>query len=45
MNGLFSTRKKEFLKDSPISKAWSILKIALILIKYPDRPRISRFLQ
>lgn len=32
MNGLFSTRKKEFLKDSPISKAWSILKIALILI-------------
>ncbi len=32
MNGLFSTRKKEFLKDSPISKACSILKIALILI-------------
>lgn len=32
MNGLFSTRKKEFLNDSPISKAWSILKIALILI-------------
>ena len=32
MNGLFNARKKEFLKDSPMSKAWSILKIALILI-------------
>ncbi len=32
MNGLFNARKKEFLKDSPMSKAWSILKIAMILI-------------
>ena len=32
MNGLFNARKKEYLKDSPISKAFSILKIAMILI-------------
>lgn len=32
MNGLFKVRKKEYLKDSPMSKAWIFVKIALILI-------------
>ena len=32
MNGLFNTRKKEYLKDSPMSKAFIFVKIALILI-------------
>lgn len=32
MNGLFNVRKKEYLKDSPMSKAWIFVKIALILI-------------
>lgn len=32
MNGLFNARKKEYLNDSPTNKAWSILKIAMILI-------------
>ena len=32
MNGLFNTRKKEYLKDSPMSKALIFVKIALILI-------------
>ena len=32
MNGLFNTRKKEYLKDSPMSKALIFVKIAVILI-------------
>ena len=32
MNGLFNARKKEYLNDSPTNKAWSILKISVILI-------------
>ena len=32
MNILFNVRKKEYLNDSPMSKAWTFIKIALILI-------------
>ena len=35
MNGQFNIRKKEFLKDSPMSKAWIFIKIALILPGVP----------
>ena len=32
MSGLFNVRRKEYLKDSPMSKALIFVKIALILI-------------
>ncbi len=31
MNGLFNQKKKEFMNDSPLSKAGTFIKIALIL--------------
>ncbi len=32
MNGLFSAKKKGYMKDSPVSKASTFIKIAMILI-------------
>ncbi len=32
MNGLFNVKKKEYLNDSPLSKAVTFVKIALILV-------------